>query len=100
MSIVYRKVARDIWRNKARTLMVVLSTGVGILALGMVMTMSALMTSRLTGEWEASRPAHITLYTGSVDQGTVDVLARTRGVADIEPLKLTYRRTLENLLCK
>lgn len=85
MSIVYRKVARDIWRNKARTLMVVLSTGVGILALGMVMTMSSLMTSRLTGEWEASRPAHVTLYTSSVDQGTVDVLARTRGVADIEP---------------
>ncbi len=85
MSIIYNKVARDIWRNKARTLMVVLSTGVGILALGMVMTMSSLMTSRLTGEWEASRPAHVTLYTSSVDQGTVDVLARTRGVADIEP---------------
>ncbi len=85
MSIIYRKVARDIWRNKARTLMVVLSTGVGILALGMVMTMSSLMTSRLTGEWEASRPAPVTLYTSSVDQGTVDVLVRTRGVADIEP---------------
>src|SRR5512137_1041210 len=85
MSIIYRKVARDIWRNKARTLMVVLSTGVGIFALGMVMTMSSLITGRLTGEWEASRPAHVTLYTDSVDQGTVDVLARTRGVADIEP---------------
>ena len=85
MSIIYNKVARDIWRNKARTLMVVLSTAVGIFALGMVMTMSSLMTSRLTGEWEASRPAHVTLYTSSVDQGTVDVLARTRGVADIEP---------------
>jgi len=85
MSIVYRKVARDIWRNKARTLMVVLSTAVGIFALGMVMTMSSLMTSRMTGEWEASRPAHVVLYTDSVDQNTVDALARTRGVADIEP---------------
>src|SRR5574340_409830 len=85
MSIIYRKVARDIWRNKARTLMVVLSTGVGIFALGMVMTMSSLMTSRLTGEWEASRPAHVTLYTSSVDQDTVDVLARTHAMADIAP---------------
>src|SRR5512136_1732793 len=85
MSIIYNKVARDIWRNKARTLMVVLSTGVGILALGMVMTMSSLMTSRMSGEWEASRPAYIVLYTDSVDQATVDALALTHGVADIEP---------------
>jgi len=85
MSIIYRKVARDIWRNKARTLMVVLSTAVGIFALGMVMTMSSLMTSRMSGEWEASRPAHIVLYTDSVDQATVDALASTRGVTDIEP---------------
>src|SRR5512137_1896368 len=85
MSIIYRKVARDNWHNKARTLMVVLSTGVGIFALGMVMTMSSLMTSRMTGEWEASRPAHVVLYTDSVDQNTVDALARTRGVAEIEP---------------
>jgi putative ABC transport system permease protein len=43
------------------------------------------MTDRMTSEWEASQPAHIVLYTSSVDQGTVDALARTRGVAEIEP---------------
>jgi len=85
MGIVYRKVARDIWRNKARTLMVVLSTAIGILALGLVMTLSSLMTGRMTGEWEASHPAHVILYTGSVDQSTVEALARTPGVADVEP---------------
>ena len=85
MNVVYRKVARDIWRNKARTLMVVLSTAVGIFALGLVMTLSELMTSRMTGEWEASQPAHVVLYTDSFSEGTVDALARTRSVADIEP---------------
>jgi len=85
MSIVYKKVARDIWRNKARTLMVVLSTAVGIFALGLVMTMSELMTGQMTHEWEASRPAHIILYTSSVDENAADTLLRVRGVADVEP---------------
>ncbi len=39
----------------------------------------------MTIEWEASRPAHVSLYTDSVDQNTVDALERTRSVADIEP---------------
>jgi len=85
MSIIYRKVVRDIWHNKTRTLMVVLSTAVGIFALGLVMTLSGLMTGRMTAEWEASQPAHVVLYTDSFSEGMVDALARTRGVADIEP---------------
>ncbi len=85
MSIIYRKVARDLLRNKTRTLMVVLSTAVGIFALGLVMTLSELMTGQMTREWEASRPAHVILYTDSVDESAAGALLRVRGVADIEP---------------
>jgi len=31
---------------------------------------------------------------------TIHKLNECVGVSDIEPLKLTYQRTLENLLCK
>ena len=87
MSIIYRKIARDLLHNKTRTLLVVLSTAVGILALGMVMSLSEVMTIRMTAEWEVSHPAHVALYlNGAVDEETALVLARTSGVADIEPV--------------
>ncbi len=92
MSIIYRKVARDLLRNKTRTVLVVLSTAVGVLALGMVVSLSDLMTSRMTSEWEAVRPAHITLSTDSVDDDTVATLTLTPGVAEIEPAIFTTLR--------
>ena len=36
MSITWRKIWRDLWRNKFRTCLVVLSTTVGVFALGFV----------------------------------------------------------------
>ena len=36
MSIIWHKVRRDLWRNKLRTFLIVLSTGVGVFSLGFV----------------------------------------------------------------
>ena len=35
MSTAYKKVWRDLWRNKGRTFMVVISIAVGVMAVGM-----------------------------------------------------------------
>jgi putative ABC transport system permease protein len=43
MSISWRKVWRDLVHNKTRTLLAVLSTTVGVLALGMIFGMSGVM---------------------------------------------------------
>lgn len=86
--MIYRKVVRDLWGNKTRTVLVVLSTAIGLFAVGMVIGLSDLMTGRMTIEWQASQPAHIllSLSAGVLDDDTVAALAHTPGVYDIEPL--------------
>ena len=46
-SIVWKKVWRDLAQNKARTALAVLSTAVGILALGLVFGLSGMMRDQL-----------------------------------------------------
>ncbi len=71
MSIVYRKVTRDLLRNKTRTLLVVLSTAVGVLALGIAVGGGDLMDAYITSEWRSFQPAHIVLsLNGAVGDDT------------------------------
>ena len=37
MSVVWRKVWRDLWHNKLRTLLVILATATGVFSLGLVL---------------------------------------------------------------
>ncbi len=84
MSTIWRKVLRDLWRNKFRTFLVVLSTAVGVFAIGFVYGASGVLSARLTESHESSRPAHLTFYTGLFDQEVVETIKREPGVADAE----------------
>jgi putative ABC transport system permease protein len=84
MSVIWRKVWRDLWRNKSRTILVVLSTAVGVFALGFVYGTSGVMRARMTESHKASIFPHLTFYTSRFDQEIVDVIRRQPGVADAE----------------
>ena len=47
MNVVRRKIWRDLTRNKARTLLVALSTAVGVFALGLVFGLSHILRTRM-----------------------------------------------------
>jgi len=84
MSVVWHKVWRDLAHNKARTLLVVLSTAVGVFALGLVFGLSDVLRTRMTEDHRATMPAHITFSGGVYPQDVVDVLLQEPGVADVE----------------
>jgi len=84
MNIVWRKVWRDLARNRARTLLAVLSTAVGIFALGLVFGMSGVMRARMMETHHASIPTHITFWGGPFDRETIDAIPRESGVEDAE----------------
>jgi len=87
MKTAFRKIWRDLWNNKGRTALVVLSIGVGVLALGMITASNALMDRQMTKSQAASRPSHVILYlNGLVDDETVSSLARLPGVEEAEGL--------------
>jgi putative ABC transport system permease protein len=96
MSIIWRKVRRDLWRNKFRTFLIVLSTAVGVFALGFVYGTSDVMQVKMTESHEASVFPHIVFYTGLFDRETVDVILRDSSVADAEGQRVTsFRWKLE-----
>src|SRR5512135_2113406 len=88
MRIGYRKILRDLWRSKGRTLLAVLSIAVGVFAVGMVSGMSDLMPARMLSSYSDTNPAHVLIVlSGIVTDDDVARLARVPGVLDIEGLR-------------
>lgn len=92
MSVIWGKVWRDLAHNKTRTFLVVLSTTVGVFALGLVFGMSGIMRVRMTEDHRASIPAHINFQTSPFDQEVVEGVRREPGVADVAGETLTSVR--------
>lgn len=84
MSIIWHKVWRDLWRNKFRTVLIVLSTAVGVFALGFVYGGAGVMRARMTESQRASLFPNIIFYTSQFDQDVVDTIGHESGVADAE----------------
>jgi putative ABC transport system permease protein len=87
MSVVWRKVWRDLALNRSRTILAVLSTAVGIFALGFVVNMSVMMSARIREQTRESRPPEIQIFAAPVDGALVDSIRRQAGIADAEAVR-------------
>jgi putative ABC transport system permease protein len=84
MGVTWHKVWRDLANNKARSILVVLSTAVGVFALGVVFGLYGVLRAQIMGSYRATLPAHITFWGGPFSQETVDAIGREPGVAAAE----------------
>ncbi len=81
MKTAYNKVWRDLVRNKGRTLLVVLSIAVGVMAVGMIMASNTLMTRQLAVSNAAANPSHGRIsLNGIIDEDTLFNLENLPGV--------------------
>src|SRR5436309_748398 len=80
----WRKVLRDLWSNKTRTLLVVLSIAVGVFAIGMVGGSRVILIRDLTGTWMGVNPPSATLSTEAFDDQLVQVVRKMPGVGEAE----------------
>ncbi len=78
----WRKVFADVWSNKTRTMLVVLSIAVGVFAIGAIAGANALLTREMTAAYLAVNPADITIYPDAFDDDLVRTVRRIPGVAD------------------
>jgi putative ABC transport system permease protein len=79
----WRKVWRDLWSNKTRTFLVILSIAVGVFAVGLVATAQAALASELTASYLASNPADLTLMTTPFDEEMLKAIRRMRDTNDV-----------------
>lgn len=84
MSVIWRKMWRDIAHDKARTILVVLSTAGGVCALGLLFGLSGRMRDRMTTDHRASAPAHVTLRGAGLREEDVGAARREPDVAEAE----------------
>ncbi len=82
-SVRWRKVWRDLLEHRVRSLLVVLSIAVGVMAVGTIAGANTLLEQNLRDGYAATKPSSASLYTAvPFDQGLVDVVRRMPGVAD------------------
>jgi putative ABC transport system permease protein len=85
MKTALKKVWRDLWRNKGRTMMVILSIAVGVMAVGMITAGNKMVIDQMAQSHIDSNPSHAMLFiAGVVNEDTIRSLANVPGVKEIE----------------
>jgi len=86
MGVIWHKVWFDLWHNKVRTLLAVLSISAGVFAVGAMFGMGDQLLSGMDAAHQAVSPSHINMYLSTrVDRDTIQSLRNIDGVDDIEP---------------
>ncbi len=89
----WRKVLRDLWRNKGRSLLVVLSIAVGVFAVGTVTHMREIVQQDMIGSYERSNPAHAIITTeDDFDDDLLEVIREMPEVAAAEGQRIVTMR--------
>lgn len=89
MTTLWRKAFRDFWRERARTVLVVLAIALGISAFAAVLASYAILTRELDSDYLATNPASAVIRVDSVDDNLVKAILQNAEVSDAEP-----RRTI------
>ncbi len=85
MSVIWRKVWSDLWDNKVRTVLAVLSIAAGVSAIGATFGMVDQLLTGMDTAHQAVIPSHIFMaLQGDIDRDTADRLKKIEGVEDIE----------------
>ncbi len=96
MSVIWVKVWSDLWDNKVRTLLAVLSISAGVFAIGAIFGMVDQLVTGMDTAHQATTPSHIQMYlTDRIDEDTAIRMKSIKGMEDIEVMnEVTVRYKL------
>ncbi|MBI5303018.1 MAG: ABC transporter permease [Chloroflexi bacterium] len=80
----WRKILRDLWLNKTRTLLVVLSIAVGVFGVGTVTHTFTTVQDEMMANYPKARPASATIYADAFDDTLLETIRRMPGIAEVE----------------
>ena len=81
----WRKVLRDLWGNKIRSLLAVLSIAAGVFAIGVIIDSQAILSRELRTAFAAINPASATLTTSQpFDEELVETVRHIDSVKEAE----------------
>jgi putative ABC transport system permease protein len=92
MSTPWRKVIRDFWQERTRSVLVVTAISLGIAAFSAVLSSYAILNRELNQGYLATNPASATLRTDAIDDELLQAVARNPGVAAAEARRVISGR--------
>lgn len=93
MSVIWYKVWYDLWRNRTRTLLAVLSIAAGVFAVGTMFGMADLLTTNLDKSHQSTMPPHLDISLGGrYSRDDLLSIKNVPGVEDVEPYNLVAIR--------
>ncbi|MCC7117318.1 MAG: ABC transporter permease [Anaerolineales bacterium] len=93
----WRKIFHDLWDNKARTLLVVLSIGVGVFSIGVIAGAYKIISHDLGISYAANNPANIEFRTSGFGDDVRSSIRNARGVKEAEVRRVaSFRVRAEN----
>ena len=85
MSVIWYKVWFDLWRNKARTILAILSIAAGVFAIGAIFGMVDQLITGMDTAHQATVPSHIQMFLRDrIDRDTAIRLEKIDGIEEIE----------------
>ena len=84
MTTPWRKVIRDFWQERTRSVLVVAAIALGIAAFSAVLSSYAILNRELNQGYLATNPASATLRTDAIDDELLKAVARNPGVQAAE----------------
>lgn len=78
------KILNDIWENKTRTILVVISIAVGVFAVGMVANARIILQRDLDANWNAVNPSSATMRTSAFQEELEDAVEGAREISEAE----------------
>ncbi len=92
MSTPWRKVVRDFWQERTRSVLVVMAIALGIAAFSAVLASYAILNRELNLGYLATHPASFTVRTDRVDDEVLHAVSAEPGVAAVEARRVVSGR--------
>lgn len=80
----WKKVLRDLWGNKTRTLLVILSIAVGVFAVGVIDSSREILLSSLSTSFKAINPSSASLATDDFDFELLEATRRSKLLSEAD----------------
>lgn len=90
----WRKVLRDLWNNKARTALVILSIAVGVAAIGVVTSTFVIITRELPGTYARANPTSANIFAAPFGDDMIQVIRNMGILRDVEG-RFTFRASMK-----
>jgi putative ABC transport system permease protein len=91
----WRKVFLDLFENKGRTLLVVLSIAVGVFSIGVIAGTYVIISNDMSITYAANNPANIELRMDDFDDDMLTTIRNTGGIEDAEGRRVVNMRVRE-----